>query len=287
MIVRDLARRRSNWRSHGDLDDFLRRHGVPGIAGIDTRRLTRAPPRQPAPCPARSAHAARPTDAARPPRRPSPAPTGVDLVATVHDRRALHGRRRRAPCRVVAYDFGIKRTILRHLAGIGHRRGGARRRPRAADVLAREPDGVFLSNGPGDPAAVGYAADAHRASCSARCRCSASASATSCWPAPSGPRPTSCPSATTAATTRCADLDTGPGRDHQPEPQLRRRRRLARRRRRGHPRQPQRRRGRGPPVRPTCRPSACSTTPRPAPAPTTPATSSSDCSHDLRWRTTA
>ena len=68
-----------------------------------------------------------------------------------------------------------------------------------------------------------------------RCRSSASASATSCWPPPSGPPRTSCRSVTTAATTPCADLAHGPGRDHQPEPQLRGGRGLARRRRRASP----------------------------------------------------
>jgi carbamoyl-phosphate synthase small subunit len=61
----------------------------------------------------------------------------------------------------VAYDFGIKRTILRHLSGLGEITVVPASTP-ASEVLAREPDGVFLSNGPGDPAAVGYAVDAIR-----------------------------------------------------------------------------------------------------------------------------
>ena len=63
--------------------------------------------------------------------------------------------------RIGAYDFGIKRTILRHLSGLGEITVVPASTP-ADDVLAREPDGVFLSNGPGDPVAVSYAVDAVR-----------------------------------------------------------------------------------------------------------------------------
>jgi carbamoyl-phosphate synthase small subunit len=68
-----------------------------------------------------------------------------------------------APFKVVAYDFGIKRTILRHLVGVGCQVEVVPAGTPAADVLARNPDGVFLSNGPGDPAAVVGAADRVRA----------------------------------------------------------------------------------------------------------------------------
>jgi carbamoyl-phosphate synthase small subunit len=156
VIVRDLARRPSNWRSSGDLDGFLRRHGVPGITGIDTRRLTRhlrdagALPGAFGPDEATTraaAASARTTD-------------GVDLVAEVTTPQPYFAGDDDAPFRVIAYDFGIKRTILRHLVAAGCRVEVVPASPSAADVIARAPDGVFLSNGPGDPAAVEGAAAA-------------------------------------------------------------------------------------------------------------------------------
>ena len=127
-----------------------------------------------------------------------PGTDGVDLVATVtcdapYTVPATEGGRR-----IVAYDFGIKRTILRHLARLGEVTVLPASTP-AAEVLERRPDGVFISNGPG-PVAVGYATDAIRALTAGAG--SASASATSCSHR-SGPRPASWPSGTTGATTRC------------------------------------------------------------------------------------
>ena len=154
VIVRDLARRHSNWRSAGDLEQFLRLHGVPGITGIDTRRLTRHL-RQAGSMPGAFGTADEVTLKAA--AVAEPGTEGVDLVATVTTPEpyacGTDGR-----FRVVAYDFGIKRTILRHLDGIATVEV-VPANTSAADVLAREPDGVFLSNGPGDPAAVGYASD--------------------------------------------------------------------------------------------------------------------------------
>jgi carbamoyl-phosphate synthase small subunit len=83
---------------------------------------------------------------------------GVDLVATVTTPVAYTYGDGAAPFLVVAYDFGIKTTILRHLAAVGCQVEVVPASTSAADVLAREPDGVFLSNGPGDPAAVAGAA---------------------------------------------------------------------------------------------------------------------------------
>jgi carbamoyl-phosphate synthase small subunit len=85
-----------------------------------------------------------------------PGTEGVDLVATVTTREPYTVGE--GPLRVVAYDYGIKRTILRHLSGIATVEVVPASTP-AAEVLARGPDGVFLSNGPGDPAAVGYATE--------------------------------------------------------------------------------------------------------------------------------
>jgi carbamoyl-phosphate synthase small subunit len=153
VIVRDLARRPSNWRSHDDLQGFLARHGVPGIAGIDTRRLTR-PIREAGsmPCAFGTADERTLKEAAV----NEPGTDDVDLVATVTTDQPY--RTGEGPLRVVAYDFGIKRAILRHLEDLATIDVVPASTP-ASEVLAMQPDGVFLSNGPGDPAAVPYAAE--------------------------------------------------------------------------------------------------------------------------------
>ncbi|MGI8983508.1 MAG: glutamine-hydrolyzing carbamoyl-phosphate synthase small subunit [Acidimicrobiales bacterium] len=151
VIVRELARRPSNWRSTVDLDTWLAGHGVPGITGIDTRRLTRHIREAGAmPCAFGTAGESTLAAAAAAERGTE----GVDLVSGVTTPvRYTVGD---GPLRVVAYDYGIKRSILRLLTEFatvevvpadtaGH------------ELLVNPPDGVFLSNGPGDPAAVGYA----------------------------------------------------------------------------------------------------------------------------------
>jgi carbamoyl-phosphate synthase small subunit len=150
VIVRDLAAEPSSWRARGTLGALLDRHGVPGITGIDTRRLTRH---------LRDVGAipgAFGSDEAAVRRAAANAggTDGIDLVATVTTAASYVVGSDDAPLRVVAYDFGIKRTILRHLVGVGCRVEVVPASTPAADVLARAPDGVFLSNGPGDPAAV-------------------------------------------------------------------------------------------------------------------------------------
>jgi carbamoyl-phosphate synthase small subunit len=158
VVVRDLARRRSNWRAEADLDEQLRGYGIPGIAGIDTRKLTRRI-RQAGAIPGAFgpldvideagllalAKGERGTD-------------GVDLVAEVTTATPYRLGDGSRPL-VVAYDFGIKRTIVRHLASWFDVEV-VPASTSAADVLGRSPAGVFLSNGPGDPATVGYASDA-------------------------------------------------------------------------------------------------------------------------------
>src|SRR3954462_7311444 len=156
VVVRDLARRPSNWRATDDLDTLLRRHGVLGITGIDTRRLTRHIREAGSmPCAFGTADERRLKEAAQ----AEPGTDGVDLVASVTTAEPYTVGD--GPLQVVAYDFGIKRTILRHLSTIATVEVVPANTP-AAEVLARNPDGVFLSNGPGDPAAVGYASDAIR-----------------------------------------------------------------------------------------------------------------------------
>ncbi|CAN5151983.1 glutamine-hydrolyzing carbamoyl-phosphate synthase small subunit [soil metagenome] len=153
VVVRDVARRRSNWRSEGDLDDFLRRAGVPGISGIDTRRLTRHLRRGGALSGALGTAGEATLLAAA---RAEPGTDGIDLVAGVTCKAAyITGT---GPRRVVAYDFGVKTTMLRHLGRLATVEVVPASTP-AEEVLAREPDGVFLSNGPGDPAAVAGAAE--------------------------------------------------------------------------------------------------------------------------------
>ncbi len=158
IVVRDMARRRSSWRSEADLDAQLRTYGIPGIAGIDTRKLTRRI-REVGAIPG----AFGPLDlvdeagllAAA---QAEPGTDGVDLVAQVttgSPYRLADGTR---PL-VVAYDFGIKRTILHHLSSWFDVEV-VPASTSAADVLARQPAGVFLSNGPGDPATVPYASEA-------------------------------------------------------------------------------------------------------------------------------
>ena len=160
VVVRDLVRRPSNWRNEEGLDAWLRRHRVPGLAGVDTRRLTRHLRR----------HGALPgafgTDetAVRAAAATAAGTDGRDLAATVtcSEPYLAPGSADGAPFRVVAYDFGIKRSILRRLVAAGCRVEVVPAATPAGDVLARRPDGVFLSNGPGDPAGVAGAPEAIR-----------------------------------------------------------------------------------------------------------------------------
>jgi carbamoyl-phosphate synthase small subunit len=164
-VVHQLSNRVSNWRAQRSLDDYLKSHGISGIAGIDTRALTR--------------HIR---------------DNGAQMAAIgVEDEKTLHDRATAAPSmeglnladgvstperyvwtegsgvwnegkspqpssgstrHVVAVDFGIKLNILRSLVDVGCRVTVVPSNTRAQDILALKPDGVFLSNGPGDPAAV-------------------------------------------------------------------------------------------------------------------------------------
>jgi carbamoyl-phosphate synthase small subunit len=148
VVVRDLAPRPSNWRAAEDLESFLRRHGIAGITGVDTRRLTRHIREAGAmPCAIGTGEEPELLAAAV----AEPGTLGVDLVKEVTTAARYH--RAGGPHRVVAYDYGIKSTILRNLTGIAAVDVVPASTP-AAGVLAMEPDGVFLSNGPGDPDAL-------------------------------------------------------------------------------------------------------------------------------------
>lgn len=155
VIVRELARHHSNWRATGALDAWLAERGIPILEGIDTRRLTRH---------IRSAGAMRgivalgeqPDEEARRTLDASPQMEGLDLAsrATVPEEREVGEASARF--HVVAYDFGMKRNILRILTSLGCRVTVVPATTPGARVQELRPDGVFLSNGPGDPAAVQY-----------------------------------------------------------------------------------------------------------------------------------
>ncbi|MET0145549.1 MAG: glutamine-hydrolyzing carbamoyl-phosphate synthase small subunit [Ilumatobacteraceae bacterium] len=154
VVVREVSRRSSNRHAQADLDAMLVRYGVPGITGIDTRRLTRLI-RDTGAIPG-AFGPADDTDALLAAAAREPGTDGVDLVATVTTPVPYvvgAGGDRGSEFRIVAYDYGIKRTILRNLAGFGTIEVVPASTP-AADVVARDPDGIFLSNGPGDPAEV-------------------------------------------------------------------------------------------------------------------------------------
>jgi carbamoyl-phosphate synthase small subunit len=169
-VVKELFREPSNWRSRESLDAYLVRHGVPGISGIDTRALVRR---------IRDAGfqmAALSTDPAQQDEaqlvalaREAPGLDGRDLAFEVSCREpyrwsegpwpGIDGQMPRAArptpvFRVVAYDFGVKRNILRRLVEFGFDVTVVPARTRAEEALAFEPDAIFLSNGPGDPAGV-------------------------------------------------------------------------------------------------------------------------------------
>ncbi len=161
-IVRELSRIPSNWRAENDLDSFLKEHGVVGIEGIDTRKLTRHIRTEGAMEGILSTIDSDPESLME---KVSKAPTlvGRDLVKGVTAKIPYeYGSPKNASFRVVAYDFGIKLNILRLLAAHGCHVTVVPADTSAEEVLSLGPDGVFLSNGPGDPAAVEYAIQAVR-----------------------------------------------------------------------------------------------------------------------------
>ena len=149
IVVREMARRHSNQRAEDSLDAMLRRFGISGIAGIDTRRLTRVL-RDTGAMPGAFGTASEAVLRGR--ASAEKGTDGVDLVGQVTTAEPYTVGE--GPRRIVAFDFGIKTTILRHLARLGTVEV-VPATTSAADVLARRPHGVFLSNGPGDPAMAG------------------------------------------------------------------------------------------------------------------------------------
>ena len=173
LVVRDLSMSVSNFRATGTLSDYLRGEGVVGIADIDTRRLTRILREKGAQGGCIMAGAVDEADAcAR--AQGFPGLGGMDLAQVVTTDRSYDWRETEwvpgqgfgvlaAPrFKVVAYDFGVKRNILRMLAGRDCALTVVPARTPASAVRAMRPDGVFLSNGPGDPEPCDYAIDAIR-----------------------------------------------------------------------------------------------------------------------------
>jgi carbamoyl-phosphate synthase small subunit len=160
LIARRVCREPSNWRSEETLPDFLRKSGVPGIEGIDTRRLVRVLRSAGAQMGVLDSSGASP-QALVERARALPDMEGQDLATLVSTKQPYawtEGVEGRVPQPrkhdVVVVDYGVKRGILRQLVDIGCNVTVVPSRTPAADILARKPAGVVLSNGPGDPAAV-------------------------------------------------------------------------------------------------------------------------------------
>jgi carbamoyl-phosphate synthase small subunit len=187
-VVRELSPAVSNWRASGSLDTLLRDHGVAGITGIDTRAVTRRIRISGAQRAVITRDTSDPAAAVGRARQ-HPSLDGRDLVREVtaaapYDwnepvwpgprmpgQGAAPGPAAEAPperFHVVAYDYGIKRGILRRLRSSGFKVTVVPAGTPARETLAMKPDGVFLSNGPGDPAAVGYAVEAARELCQSK-----------------------------------------------------------------------------------------------------------------------
>ncbi|MBN8655407.1 MAG: glutamine-hydrolyzing carbamoyl-phosphate synthase small subunit [Anaerolineae bacterium] len=177
-VIRALSPVVSNWRSALSLSDWLKQHGVPGISGVDTRWLTRKLRDGGTQKAALSTKGTSANDLLKMAREWSGL-DGRDMVKEVtceetyhwaddsgskwvekKDNSILDTRRSNNEYRIVAYDFGIKENILRHLSSFGANVTVVPADTSAEEVLALKPDGIFLSNGPGDPAGLPYAVEA-------------------------------------------------------------------------------------------------------------------------------
>jgi len=186
LIVRDVPLRASNFRMQRDLPTYLRAHGIVGIADIDTRKLTRILREKGAQagCIVATAEGAMLSEAmvkaAHARARAYPGMAGQDLAKVVTtaapyawgegswrlaraDGTPGHVTPEATRFHVVAYDFGVKRNILRLMADRGCRITVVPAQTPAAEALKLGPDGIFLSNGPGDPEPCSYAIEAARA----------------------------------------------------------------------------------------------------------------------------
>jgi carbamoyl-phosphate synthase small subunit len=162
LVVRELSRNFSNWRATASLGSYLAAANIPVLEGVDTRRLTRH---------LRSRGVLRgvigvgtePSRAALDALDACPPMEGLDLASVVSTTAPYSWGDHSAPYHIVAYDYGIKRNILRLFEERGCHTTVVPSTTPVDQVLALRPDGVFLSNGPGDPAAVRYAPAAIRA----------------------------------------------------------------------------------------------------------------------------
>jgi carbamoyl-phosphate synthase small subunit len=173
LIIRDLPLLPSNWRLQWTLSDYLKQHNVPAIADIDTRRLTRILRDKGAQDGCLMAGRISEKEALEA-ARGFPGLVGMDLAKVVSCKAPYeweesvwalgkgHGRLAEPRFRVVAYDYGVKHNILRKLVSRGCSVTVVPAQTPAEDVLSMHPDGVFLSNGPGDPEPCEYAIKAAR-----------------------------------------------------------------------------------------------------------------------------
>ena len=174
LVVRDVPARLSNWRATQSLSDYLKAHEILGIAGIDTRKLTRILRDRGAQRGCLMAGPGLDPEKALAAARQFPGLQGMDLAKEVTSQVASRWEQgtwtleggysvaEAGPFHVVAYDFGVKHNILRLLADRGCRLTVVPATTPAEDVLNLRPDGIFLSNGPGDPEPCDYAIKAIR-----------------------------------------------------------------------------------------------------------------------------
>ncbi|MEH6580082.1 MAG: glutamine-hydrolyzing carbamoyl-phosphate synthase small subunit [Amphritea sp.] len=179
LVIRDLPLLASSWRNEQNLDEYLKANNIVGIADIDTRRLTRILREKGSLSGCVMAGDNLSEDAALAAATSFPGLKGMDLAKEVTTSEQyswtsstwdlVEGHAELSelelPHHVVAYDFGVKRNILRMLVERGCRLTVVPAKTPAADVLALNPDGVFLSNGPGDPEPCDYAITAIQEIC--------------------------------------------------------------------------------------------------------------------------
>ena len=156
IVVRELSGSFSNWRADGSLSAWLAESHIPVLDGVDTRRLTRHL-RSAGVMTGVIATGDEPSDVVRAALASCPSMEGQDLASVVSVKERYSWGERDASTHLVAYDYGIKRNILRLFQEHDCRVTVVPAQTSAEEVLELDPDGVFLANGPGDPAAVGYA----------------------------------------------------------------------------------------------------------------------------------
>jgi carbamoyl-phosphate synthase small subunit len=157
LVIRDLPILESNWRSTETLENYLERNQVVSIAGIDTRRLTRLLREKGAQNGCLVAGENIDAEAAIQAARDFAGLQGMDLAKQVSTKETYIWQSDDTKYHVIAYDFGVKRNILKMLAERGCRVTVVPAQTPASEVLKQKPDGVFLSNGPGDPEPCDYA----------------------------------------------------------------------------------------------------------------------------------